>query len=98
MVVDYSDVRCADCRVETSDINEWYMVEDDVWKQARSPDFLCIGCLESRIGRKLISDDFKLVPLNFQTCRCRSERLIDRMGNFEAEKELRFLLNEGMRW
>jgi hypothetical protein len=26
--------------------------------------FLCIGCLESRLGRTLIDDDFREVPLN----------------------------------
>jgi hypothetical protein len=66
--------KCADCLIDTSDIDEFYMVKDEVWSYAwrtsRPPPptlaplrfeleyvgpwsgrFLCIGCLERRIGR-----------------------------------------------
>lgn len=35
------------------------MVLDDLWESARmNKGFLCIGCLEKRIGRKLKPNDF----------------------------------------
>jgi hypothetical protein len=51
---------------------EYYMVHDEVWfaagmterSQRRSSDFLCIGCLEARLGRTLIRRDFADVPIN----------------------------------
>lgn len=51
---------CLDCGVDTYEINEYYMVRDDVWTAAVSEPCgqLCIGCLEERIGRHLSSGDF----------------------------------------
>jgi hypothetical protein len=61
-------VNCNDCGVDTQDIGEWYMVKDEVWAAAwlkRSKrEFLCIGCLETRLGRRLTSDDFIDAPIN----------------------------------
>ena len=38
------------------------MVHDTIWSRAGMKDgFLCIGCLEARIGRKLEPSDFKNV-------------------------------------
>jgi hypothetical protein len=48
---------------------EWYMVHDDVWAAAGMPKndpenepgdsgYLCIGCLERRLGRRLTPQDF----------------------------------------
>lgn len=93
---DYDNPQCADCSTDTHADHEWYMAEDEVWSQAMLQghvDFLCIGCLEVRLERKLDFNDFKLVPLNFQF-RDRSKRLEDRMDNFVAEKETQFLLLE----
>lgn len=81
--VSYDNTRCGDCCQETHPY-EWYMVEDEVWRQAMIHGhvaFLCVACLEIRIKRRLTVYDFKLVPLNFQSC-CRSERLTSRMGDF----------------
>lgn len=57
---------CVDCGVtvvdETGDV-ENYMVHDDVWAQARldgNDGFLCVTCLEVRLGRPLISNDLAL--------------------------------------
>lgn len=51
---------CMDCGEDTT--SEYYMVHDEVWKQAtRSHEthgMLCIGCLERRIGRSLHKEDF----------------------------------------
>jgi hypothetical protein len=62
---------------------EWYMVRSEVWEAARrdktEPHFLCIGCLESRIGRQLVPDDFPNLDVNRPSW-IQSERLIDRLG------------------
>src|SRR5262249_7983783 len=73
---------CALCRVDTLAIGEFYMVEDEVCVAAGGPDgfirgsYLCIGCLELRLGRRLVPDDFTDAPLN--ECRGDSPRLHDR--------------------
>jgi hypothetical protein len=85
-VANYNDTRCWDCKVETNHLStsvaEWYMVWDWVWKLAGgdSVDFLCIGCLESRLGRELVPGDFSCVPLNSLSGYSRSLRLRTRMG------------------
>jgi len=79
-------MRCADCGYDTTD-NEYYMVRNDVWEQALghkySPQpndvFLCIGCLERRIGRTLTRRDFIDCPLNTSPDWPRSRRLRNRM-------------------
>jgi hypothetical protein len=52
------------------------MVTAEVWSAAEMPvptirgynesdvDFLCVGCLESRLGRTLVPGDFTKVPVN----------------------------------
>ena len=75
---------CAICRVDTLAIGEFYMVKDEVWDAAVGPDsflrdfFLCVGCLELRLGRRLGADDFSDVPLN-EIDGGQSPRLRDRM-------------------
>jgi hypothetical protein len=57
---------CAGCGIATG-FNEFYMVKDRVWAQAcggRHTAYLCIGCLEKRLGKTLSRNDFKKVPLN----------------------------------
>jgi hypothetical protein len=71
---------CLDCRVRAwVDLHEDFYVHDHVWRQA-VPDgegMLCIGCLETRLGRKLMRDDFT-VPEK-QLSRKSSARLVDRL-------------------
>ena len=61
---------CADCGFDTI-VVEYYMVHDHVWAAAgMGPDedsgFLCIGCLERRLGRPLIGGDFPPhLPINW---------------------------------
>jgi hypothetical protein len=57
---------CADCSVNTSDIDEYYMVHDAIWAESLvAPDaMLCIKCLEARIGRQLKPTDFTDAPIN----------------------------------
>jgi hypothetical protein len=58
---------CVDCGVDTLGTGEYYMVWDRVWNQAMADQsgMLCVGCLERRLGRKLVPDDFNESPLNW---------------------------------
>jgi hypothetical protein len=73
---------CVDCGAGTvlskRGCNEDYMVHDEVWEAAGMPpstimayggngDFLCVGCLEVRLGRRLTPADFTKVPINNPT-------------------------------
>jgi hypothetical protein len=68
---------CCDCCVDTIAMGEFYAVSDAVWQQANPGfvRFLCIGCLERRLGRKLVPADFLGVPIN------KSPGNSDRMNN-----------------
>lgn len=46
--------------------------------QADHPASLCIDCVEKRLGRRLVPEDFMPAPLTFG--RNRSPRLIERVG------------------
>jgi hypothetical protein len=70
---------------------EYYVVNKDVWAAAHRGTydrrgFLCIGCLERRIGRKLTPADFTKAPVNnpfgnpFGVFVQKSDRLLDRLG------------------
>lgn len=51
---------CEDCGVNTFDIDEYYMVKDEIWFSVCDDVYgmLCIGCLEERLGRRLTPTDF----------------------------------------
>jgi hypothetical protein len=68
---------CQDCDVDTVEVGEYYMVHDGVWPIDPQGGVLCIRCLEGRIGRRLVPEDFLDCPLNSS---CRSERLASRLG------------------
>ena len=70
---------CADCSADTSDLDEYYMLQPDVWHTVADLEMLCIGCVEHRLGRTLAADDFLPCPLNFDPWHERSDRLVDRM-------------------
>ncbi|MCL2755608.1 MAG: hypothetical protein FWE45_00975 [Firmicutes bacterium] len=68
-----------DKEVEEQGIDDidWYAVHNEIWKKycPEQPDdyistpeskgyFLCIKCLETRMGRKLKRDDFPDYPIN----------------------------------
>lgn len=64
-------MNCADCAkvvVEQTGDVENYLVHDDVWASAGlqpTDGFLCVECLEARLGRKLTGADLRLdVPIN----------------------------------
>lgn len=81
---------CADCGRDTTPWKftrpaggwEWYMVTAELWERATFADparFLCIGCLENRLGRTLNARDFPLLPVN-KPSELDSERLRDRLS------------------
>jgi hypothetical protein len=75
-IVDFS---CRDCGVDTSKNGEYYMVTNQVWSLAKlGRGMLCIGCLESRIGRQLKPADFMDAYINHKIIQ--SERLKNRLG------------------
>jgi hypothetical protein len=82
-VANFDMMLCADCGVETS--NEFFMLNHDVWALAvagenqRGGLFLCVGCLERRLGRRLAPGDFLDCVLNNRTDFPRSQRLRERM-------------------
>lgn len=56
---------CVDCNRDTH--LEHYFVKNEVWRGlARMPEhgMLCVGCLELRIGRKLLPTDFTDAHIN----------------------------------
>ena len=57
---------CLDCNGHTLEMDEYYMVQFHVWKEANPENdgMLCISCLEKRLGRILVPDDFLDCPLN----------------------------------
>jgi hypothetical protein len=83
--------RCADCGVGTNTNGEWYMVKKSVWQLAwigrrksyhgkiPGQEILCIGCLENRIGRTLMRQDFTDAPINDPNDSHISRRLRDRL-------------------
>ena len=94
--------RCLDCRVDTIEADEYYRVRDDVWRGAAPEDaptiaiFLCIGCLEARIGRRLVPADFVDVPVN-RPPGLFSARLLDRLDVQVSDYIVRGGPNDGRR-
>jgi hypothetical protein len=69
---------------------EHYMVHDVVWAAARMKvefldhsGFLCVGCIEKRLHRKLTPADFPQYPIN-ETCPWDTERLASRKRGEQA--------------
>lgn len=87
---------CLDCKVDTSEIYEYYMVKDEIWPIGTYDGMLCIGCLETRIGRELNVNDFPFVNVNCNWFSPHSERLESRLAGFFTvyENEIRKLEKE----
>jgi hypothetical protein len=48
---------CGDCMAENPKI---FVVQDDLWCwHIPGPDFLCLSCVEKRLGRPFRIEDFK---------------------------------------
>lgn len=72
---------CLDCRDDVSKIKEYCMLVDSTWYAIHNSErgMLCVGCIESRLGRQLIASDFNNSYLNTSRSFERSARLLDRM-------------------
>lgn len=67
------------------------MVDDAVWAQAGDAQgWLCIGCLEERLGRGLTPDDFPPIPSNDDN-RIDTVRLRNAKGSGRATEPLYML-------
>ena len=76
---------CVDCGINTHEINEYYMVYDEVWLSVvdrKHSGMLCISCLESRLGRKLNKTDFPPFPINNLLLNKVSPLLRNRISSF----------------
>jgi hypothetical protein len=77
---------CVDCGVDTFVIGERYMVQDALWTKAwegchrPKREILCIGCLEQRLGRRLVASDFQDAPINDLADPTISPRMRDRLS------------------
>jgi len=72
---------CRDCRVDTGKIREHYFLKPEVWAATGlgAVGMLCIGCVESRIGRTLRNLDFTGAWINNPRNGEKSSRLLDRL-------------------
>lgn len=79
-----ADFLCMDCAVDTDTLGEYFMLQHDLWARIQ-PDrigHLCIGCVETRLGRLLTAADFLDVPVNTDPHPrlARSARLTERLN------------------
>jgi hypothetical protein len=71
---------CHDCGADCAELGENYMVRDAVWPIGATAGVLCVGCIERRIGRRLVRDDFDPHWLSaIDADRELSDRLRDRL-------------------
>lgn len=82
------DFLCVDCKADCKKLGELaYMIRDQLWRLAvgkHAAGVICVGCLETRIGRRLDRHDFALLAVNMPDFGRKSARLLDRLGDFEA--------------
>lgn len=81
---------CRDCKRNTALLGEYFMVSDDLWRDA-NPDtlggFLCVLCLERRVGRTLRPGDFTSCRTNNDPTLYRSALLCSRLSKGDGESE-----------
>lgn len=73
--------RCLDCRVDTGKAHEHYFVSTSIWLTVvgSNKGMLCVGCLEGRLGRKLVKADFTSAHINNPRLYPMSDRLRNRL-------------------
>lgn len=74
--------RCVDCHADTSGLGlgEYYSVRDHVWEASGlgvCDGMVCIGCLEERLGQRLVPEDFDPDT----ECNHPEKQMSDRMGS-----------------
>jgi hypothetical protein len=61
---------CRDCKQDTIESGNYYMVHDEIWAASGLSDLedmLCLDCLEGRLGRRLTIADFRLTDAGNRT-------------------------------
>jgi hypothetical protein len=73
---------CLDCKMDTGKEREHYYLRLDVWLQAHNSKtgMLCIGCVETRLGRTLTPADFTEASINNPKVVPMSARLLSRIA------------------
>jgi hypothetical protein len=83
-------LKCNDCGVDVLEIGEYYLLPSHIWKGELGlgwNDNLCIGCLETRLRRRISFDDGDLeIPPDYPRMRPISDRLLDRYGFVKDHK------------
>lgn len=74
---------CVDCGIDTGKIFEYYFVHTKLWLSVIPSIFgmLCVGCLETRLGRQLRKSDFPDVRVNNPKYYPKSRRLMSRLAS-----------------
>ncbi len=73
---------CLDCGVDCGRLGEHYMLKESVWFSVAASDkgMLCVGCIETRLGRRLTSNDFNNSYVNgLGFGQIKSNRLLERL-------------------
>lgn len=57
---------CACCGVSTSKIGEHFFLRSEIWYRVHPSErgFLCVGCVETKLGRLLTKQDFTDCTIN----------------------------------
>lgn len=81
---------CEDCqidiRLKPKGNGDGYMIYDQIWSTATKSKikiYLCVFCLEKRLGRELTPADFTACALNLLFNNVKSELLLKRLGLHE---------------
>jgi len=75
-------IYCNDCGADVLRLREYhYKVKSELWLTvANSSEFLCIKCLESRLGRELSPNDFTNESVNQRHFGRKSATLVNRLS------------------
>lgn len=76
-----------DCGVDTGKIHEYYFIHTALWLSVVTniTGMLCIGCLETRLGRELQPSDFTSAHINNPKGNMMSVRLLSRLRHKNGE-------------
>lgn len=79
---------CLDCGECTRSLKEHYFVREDVWFSVVDSEtgMLCVGCLEGRLGRRLVGDDFTDAWINDPRRTAMSTRLVSRISGSRDQR------------
>jgi hypothetical protein len=75
---------CLDCSRDTLRSGDYYMLRDDVWREANPSveGMLCLDCLEKRLGRGVGWWDLSPAPINVHFLTERWRRVVQRWSHW----------------